>query len=137
VTGDRQVIGFVGLGAMGSRMAVRLAEAGHEVIVHNRTAAKSQALRQPGIRIAGTPAEVAAKADIVCGCLLDGAAIEQVYLGPDGLIDGCRSGQIFVEHGTFAPALARDLAGRFGAHGAAFPRSPAVQKEQRPEPSRS
>jgi 3-hydroxyisobutyrate dehydrogenase-like beta-hydroxyacid dehydrogenase len=123
---DRQIVGFAGLGAMGSRMAVRLAEAGHEVIVYNRMAAKSEALRRPGIRVARTPAELAAEAEVVCGCLLDGPAIEDVYLGSEGLLGGTRPGQVFVEHGTFAPSLATQLADRIAARGAKFLDAPVT-----------
>jgi 3-hydroxyisobutyrate dehydrogenase-like beta-hydroxyacid dehydrogenase len=107
-------------------MARRILESGHRLVVYNRTAARTEALRRAGARIAATPAEVAERADLVFGCLLDGAAVEQVYAGEDGLIGASRPGQVFVEHGTFAPALARDLAARLAERGAAFLDAPVT-----------
>jgi 3-hydroxyisobutyrate dehydrogenase-like beta-hydroxyacid dehydrogenase len=120
------VVGFVGLGALGGRMARRILDAGYDVVVHNRTPARAEALGRAGARVAGTPAEVAEAADIVCGCLLDGAAVEEVYLGERGLISAARRGQVFVEHGTFAPALAREVAERLAERGAAFLDAPVT-----------
>jgi 3-hydroxyisobutyrate dehydrogenase-like beta-hydroxyacid dehydrogenase len=108
------VVGFLGLGAMGGRMAARILDGGHDLIVYNRTPGRAQGL---GARVAATPAEVAQEADLVFGCLLDGPAVEEVY---GGLLAVVRPGQVFVEHATFAPALARDLAARLAARGAAL-----------------
>jgi 3-hydroxyisobutyrate dehydrogenase-like beta-hydroxyacid dehydrogenase len=121
-----RVIGFVGLGAMGSRMAARLLDAGHQVVVYNRTVERAAPLERLGAQVARTPAEVAQRSDVVLGCLLDGAAIEHLYNGAEGLVASSRPGQIFVEHGTFAPALARDLAGLVEQRGAAFLDAPVT-----------
>jgi 3-hydroxyisobutyrate dehydrogenase-like beta-hydroxyacid dehydrogenase len=120
------VVGFVGLGAMGSRMAAKLLEAGHPLVAYNRTAARSRLLSDLGAEIVATPAEVADRADIVAGCLLDGAAVEEVYAGPNGVMGSSRAGQVFVEHGTFAPQLARRLATRLAERGAAFLDAPVT-----------
>ena len=121
-----RTVGFVGLGAMGSRMAARLLAAGFELVVWNRTPERSDALRDLGAEVVSGPAEVAERAGVVCGCLLDGAAVEQVYGSAQGLIANSRGGQIYVEHGTFAPQLARDLAGRLEQRGATFLDAPVT-----------
>ncbi len=113
-------VGFIGLGVMGGAMARRLLAAGHEVVVHNRTVARAEALAAHGARVATSPAEVAAAADPVFACLLDGPAVEDVWLGPEGIVAAARPGQVLVEHGTFAPALAREVAAAAAARGAAF-----------------
>ena len=126
MTDRSTVVGFVGLGAMGSRMAARLLEAGYPLVVYNRSPERAAALEAASAEAVATPAQVAERAQIVCGCLLDGDAIEQVYGGPDGLISRSRRGQIYVEHGTFAPSLARDVAARLGARGATFLDAPVT-----------
>lgn len=126
MTDRSTVVGFVGLGAMGSRMAARLLEAGYPLVVYNRSPERAAALDAARSEAVATPAQVAERAEIVCGCLLDGDAIEQVYGGPDGLISRSRRGQVYVEHGTFAPDLARDVAARLGARGATFLDAPVT-----------
>lgn len=113
-------VGFVGLGAMGSRMAERLVDAGFDVVVHNRTRARETQLVRRGATPASSPHDVAASADIVVGCLLDDDAVRQVYLGEAGLAATARRGQIFIEHATFSPALAREIEATFAARGASL-----------------
>jgi 3-hydroxyisobutyrate dehydrogenase-like beta-hydroxyacid dehydrogenase len=69
---------------------------------------------------AGNLAEVAEQSTTVLSCLADDAAVRQVYLGPDGLIRAAQPGQVFLEHGTFAPALAREVAVAAHERGATF-----------------
>jgi 3-hydroxyisobutyrate dehydrogenase-like beta-hydroxyacid dehydrogenase len=123
---EQMRVGFVGLGAMGSRMAANLLGRGLPVTVYNRTAARTEELRDLGADVAATAAEVADRATIVCGCLLDGPAIEAVYLGADGLLSRARPGQVYVEHGTFAPELARRIAHGATAKGAEFLDAPVT-----------
>ena len=79
--GDKLALGFIGLGIMGTPMAGRLLDAGYEVAVWNRTAAKAEALAARGATAADTPAAVARAADIVMLCVTDTAAVEAVALG--------------------------------------------------------
>lgn len=127
------VVGFVGLGAMGSRMACRLLASGHRVIVYNRSPSRTEAFRDLEVEIAETPARVAERADIVCGCLLDGRAIEDVYTAKDGLLQASRSGQVFIEHATFDPSLAEEVAQRFDERGAFFFDAPVTGGPERAE----
>jgi 3-hydroxyisobutyrate dehydrogenase-like beta-hydroxyacid dehydrogenase len=106
---DARRVGFIGLGAMGGRMAARLLEAGFGLTVHNRTRTRETELITRGATSASSPAELAAATDVVVGCLLDDRAVEQVYRGDGGLVSAARPGQVFIEHATFSPALARDI----------------------------
>jgi 3-hydroxyisobutyrate dehydrogenase-like beta-hydroxyacid dehydrogenase len=117
---DTPRVGFVGLGAMGSRMASRLVDAGYAVVVHNRTRRREVEVVQRGATPASSRREVAARTDIVVGCLLDDDAIREVYLGEAGMAAAARPGQVFIEHATFSPALAREIAATLAARDAAF-----------------
>lgn len=73
-------VAVLGMGIMGSRMARRLLEAGHDVRVWNRTRAKATPLGEAGAFVAETPQEAAAGADVVLTILADGPATEEVML---------------------------------------------------------
>jgi 3-hydroxyisobutyrate dehydrogenase-like beta-hydroxyacid dehydrogenase len=112
-------LGFVGLGAMGSRLARRLLEAGYTVTGYNRTARKAQALVEAGLRLAPTPREVAATADVVFTMVTDDAALRAVIFGADGVLAGLRGGATLVEMSTVSPAIVREIAAAASARGAA------------------
>jgi 3-hydroxyisobutyrate dehydrogenase-like beta-hydroxyacid dehydrogenase len=111
-------LGFVGLGAMGGRMARRLLDAGYALCGYNRTAAKAADLVRAGMTLATSPREVAQRADVVFTMVTDDAALDMVTRAPEGLLAGWRPGGILVEMSTVSPAvierLAADLAARGG-----------------------
>lgn len=119
-------VGFVGVGAMGSRMVGRLLDHGHRVVAWARTPARLADLAERGLELADSPRAVAERTDVVLGCLLDDEAITRVYLGGDGLLAAARPGHLFVEHGTFSAALARRLAERAALAGASFVDAPVT-----------
>jgi 3-hydroxyisobutyrate dehydrogenase-like beta-hydroxyacid dehydrogenase len=119
-------VGFIGLGAMGRPMARRLLAAGAPLVVQTRTAAHAHETARAGAEVVATPAAVAARCDVVCSCLLDSHAVRQVYLGPAGLLSAARPGQVLLEHGTFDPALARELGAAARSVGAAFLDAPVT-----------
>src|SRR5260221_121882 len=83
-------IGFIGLGRMGTGMAMNLLKAGHDVAVYNRTREKAQALVAQGAHAATTVAE-ACRGDVVITMLADDAAVEGVALVSDGVIASLRA----------------------------------------------
>jgi 3-hydroxyisobutyrate dehydrogenase-like beta-hydroxyacid dehydrogenase len=111
-------IGFIGLGAMGSRIAVRLLDAGHPVHGTNRTKTKAQALIDRGLLWLDTPREVAAAADVVFSMVTDDAALDAIAYGPDGLLAGLRPGAVYVDMSTVSPDTSRRLAEPVRALGA-------------------
>jgi len=119
-------VGFVGLGVMGSAMATRLLHAGRPVVVWNRDRAKADRLVALGAYACDNPAEVARAAGRVFGCLLDTVAVEQVYAGPGGLLEGVHPGHVLVEHATFAPSAARALHGEVARRGGQFLDAPVT-----------
>jgi len=110
-------IGFVGLGAMGSRIAGRLLE-GNQVYGTNRTASKAGELTGRGMVWRGTPREVAAAAEVVFSMVTDDAALQAITGGPDGILAGLAPGKVYVDMSTVSPQASRDLAERVHALGA-------------------
>jgi len=117
-------IGVAGLGAMGSAIAGRLLESGHDVTVWNRTAAKTKPLADAGAKVAASPGAVAAASEAVITILTDGAAIDAVYNGPSGLLSGDVKGKLFIEMSTLPPGVATALAPKVRARGADFVECP-------------
>jgi len=104
-------IAMVGLGRMGGAMASRLLEAGHEVVVTNRTAQRVASLVARGARAAATPAEAAARADAVVAMVSDDDASRAVWLGPDGVLAGDpRPGTLAIECSTLSRDWVLELA---------------------------
>lgn len=110
-------IGFIGLGIMGSGMAMNVLRAGFPLTVWNRTPAKTTPLAAAGAAVASTPAELAAASDIVVICISDTADVEAVVLGPQGVIEGARPGSLVIDMSTISPAATRQIAGALAERG--------------------
>jgi len=93
----RERLGFIGLGAMGSRMAGRLLAAGYDLTVYNRRRERARPLEERGATVASTPAEAARDAEFVLVSVADDAAAEAVIAGTDGALSGVRPGGIIIE----------------------------------------
>jgi len=117
-------IGIVGIGNMGSNIGARLMEVGHTLTVWNRTTEKTRPLADAGAKVAKTPAELASAVDVVISLLIDAAAIEAVYHGPQGLLAGDAKGKLFIEMSTVTPEAQVALAGKVREKGAAFVECP-------------
>ena len=113
-------IGFVGLGAMGGRIAKRLLDAGHPVTGYNRTAAKAQWLVGAGLRLAPSPRAVAEAAEVTFTMVTDTSALRAITEGPDGILAGLGPGKVYVDMSTVSPRASRDLASRVRERGAAM-----------------
>lgn len=103
-------VAVLGLGAMGSRMAGRLLDHGHDVIVWNRRHAKTRTLLDRGARAAFSPADAAAGAEVVITMLSDPAALRAVTEGAGGVLAGIRRGSTLIEMSTVGPAAIERLA---------------------------
>ena len=102
-------ITLLGLGLMGSGMAGRLLEAGYALTIYNRTAEKARTLVERGAKLAGTPAEAAADAEVILSMLADDQVCRQVWLGKDGALSGAPSGSVLVECSTVTPEWIEEL----------------------------
>jgi 2-hydroxy-3-oxopropionate reductase len=103
-------IGYIGLGLMGASIARNLKKAGHTLIVHNRSRAIVDQFAQEGATPATSPREVAEQSEFVFTNLPDTPDVEQVVLGPDGIIEGARAGTIYIDNSTIKPESARRIA---------------------------
>ncbi len=112
------MLGFVGLGVMGSRIVKRLLDAGHTVTGYNRTKSKAQWLLDLGMRWGDTPRAVAGSADITFTMVTDTSALHAVTGGPDGIVAGLGPGKLYIDMSTISPAASRALAAQVVERGA-------------------
>ena len=121
-----QSVGFIGLGIMGTPMALNLVKAGFPVTVYNRTASKAEVLKQAGARVAPTPAEAAREADVIVTIVSDTTAMEEVVLGKDGILETIRSGAVLIDSSTISPTVSRKFACLLAGKGAAMLDAPVT-----------
>jgi 3-hydroxyisobutyrate dehydrogenase-like beta-hydroxyacid dehydrogenase len=84
-------VGFIGLGNMGSAIARNLIKAGHDLTVYNRTQSRAELFASLGARIAETPSEAAANAEVLITMLAHDAAVEAVIFAPGNAIQALSS----------------------------------------------
>jgi 3-hydroxyisobutyrate dehydrogenase len=99
-------VGFVGLGHMGAPMSRNILAAGHDLVVHDRRAEAAAALVAGGAAGAASPREAALGRDVVITMLPGPRQVQEVLLGPAGVLDGLRSGAIWMDMSTSVPAVA-------------------------------
>ncbi len=112
-------VGFIGLGIMGGPMAANLLKAGFELTVWNRTPERAAPLAEAGARVASGPAEVAAAAEVTITCVTASRDVEEVTLGPGGIIDGAAPGSIVIDCSTISPETAKRVHERLAERGIA------------------
>jgi 3-hydroxyisobutyrate dehydrogenase len=103
-------VAFIGLGAMGSRMALNLHAAGHSLRVFNRDREKTKPFADKGIEVCDSPAAAAKGAEFVCSIVSDDVATRAVMLGEKGVVDAAAAGTIILDSSTNTPAMAREVA---------------------------
>src|SRR3954468_16720171 len=116
IEGATMQIAFLGLGIMGHSMAKNLVKAGHDVTAWNRSAGKSV----DGAKIAATPREAAAQAEVIWICVSDTKAVEDVLFGNDGAFDAVQKGAIVVDSSTILPEASQKFVARLRERGADF-----------------
>ena len=124
MTETGMTIGVAGLGRMGSAVALRLHELGHELIVWNRSPEKAAPLLSAGAAQADSPAALAAGCRTLITMLTNAEAVDAVYHGASGLLAGDLAGKLVIEMSTVRPQTEIDLAGEVRARGAAFVECP-------------
>lgn len=109
---DIRAVGFIGLGNMGGPMAINLCKAGFKVNVFARNPARLEPVVQAGAVACATIKDVAAGSDVVLTCVTDGAAVESVVFGENGVAEGAKEGSILVDCSTIAPDQTVSMADR-------------------------
>ena len=103
-------VAFIGLGAMGSRMAMNLHAAGYSLRVFNRNTEKTKPFADKGIEVCASPAAAAKDAEFVCSIVSDDVATREVMLGSKGVVGAAAAGTIILDSSTNTPAMAREVA---------------------------
>jgi 3-hydroxyisobutyrate dehydrogenase len=103
-------LAFIGLGAMGARMAANLRSAGFSLRVYNRDRAKTKALADQGAQACDSPAAAARGAEFIVSMVADDVATRAVMLGADGVLAGAGADAVIVDSSTNTPAMAREVA---------------------------
>ena len=117
-------LGFVGLGIMGRPMLKNLLKAGHKVVAYGRTPAKVDACVADGAERAASNREVGARAEIVFTMLPDGPEVEEVVLGPNGILEGCKEGNLIIDMSSINPLVSQKIAAACAAKGVGFVDAP-------------
>ncbi len=123
-------IGFIGLGIMGSRMAVNLQKAGHSLVVYNRTRGKSADLLAGGAAWADSPAALAKQVAIVFTMLAHPEAVKEAAFGQDGFLPSLAPGGLWVDCSTVNPSFSIEMAATAQALGIRFLDAPVTGSKE-------
>ena len=118
------VIGWIGAGRMGVAMAGFILKAGYPLLVYSPTAASRQKLVALGAREALSVAQCATAADIIFSCITNDAALREVALGPQGVLDNAKPGVIFIDTSTVSAQISAQVAEQAQTRGIAYLRIP-------------
>ena len=129
-------IGFLGLGNMGTPMALRLLAAGYELSVWNRSEERTKPLIHEGAIAAATPAEAELGSNAVITMLLDNAAYEEVFFGVHRMIDVLSPGVLHILCGTINVALSERLTVEHAKRGIDFVGAPVFGRPSDAEEGR-
>src|SRR6202158_2090039 len=127
-------IGIAGTGRMGTALAQRLLEVGHEVRVWNRTAHNAQDALEAGAARTATLGALVNDPQVGSSFLSDNAAVERVYLGTNGLLTGSVEGRLFIDMSTVSPGTHGRIAPAMASRNAEFIECP-VSGSTAPPPS--
>jgi 3-hydroxyisobutyrate dehydrogenase-like beta-hydroxyacid dehydrogenase len=120
-------IGFIGTGSMGNPVAARLLAAGHPLTVHDLRRTATENLVEAGARLAASPADAGRSAEVVFLSLPSHHEVEQVCLGPDGLLAAMPVTSTLVDLTTVSISLVPRLAGAAAERGVAYLAAPVSQ----------
>ena len=110
-------VGFIGTGNIGAPMAASILGAGFPLAVHDIAKENAAPLLEQGATWATSPAELAERCEVICSCLAAPSEMEEVTLGPKGVLAGVRSGSVYIDHTTNSPELVRRVHGELAKRG--------------------
>ena len=114
---EKETIGYIGLGNMGMPMARNLVRAGYPVVVHDIEPSHVRTLVDEGASAAGSAAELASHASVIFSSLPTAKSVEEVVAGPDGILEGGRAGQVYIDTSTIPPPVCERLGALLGERG--------------------
>ena len=115
-----ETVGFIGLGIMGKPMAHNLLKAGYALVILNRHQSVTDELVAGGARVVEQPSEVAAQSQVVITMLPDSPQVEEVLVGPNGVLAGAKRGLVVLDMSTISSVVTQRLAQQLAAHGVAM-----------------
>lgn len=110
-------VGFIGLGTMGTHMAMNAMKGGHDLVVHDIRRDAAEPHLAAGAKWADSPRDVAQATEIVLTSLPGPPEVEAVALGEAGILAGASAGKVYIDLSTNSPTLMRRLHQVFGAKG--------------------
>ena len=113
-----ETVGFIGLGNMGGGMSANIQRAGYPMVVFDIREGMTRPLLEGGARLGSSPADVAQASDITFTSLPGPKEVEAVALGREGVLEGIRSGSIYVDLSSSRPTLIREMEPKFREKGA-------------------
>ena len=111
-------IGFIGLGIMGRPMAQNLLKAGYTVTVYNRSRVRPSVLAAAGAKVAASPRTSQPSSDVVITMVTDSPDVQQVILGPGGVVEAARKGLTVIDMCTISPTVTRSISAALAEAGA-------------------
>jgi 3-hydroxyisobutyrate dehydrogenase len=123
---QRPRVGVVGLGTIGGAMATNLARAGFPLVAWNRTPGRAGEVEALGATVTTSPAALAAAVDIIVVCVSDTPDVDEVLLGPAGVIRGAAPGTLVIDTSTIDPTATRAMAARLAEQGIDFIDAPVT-----------
>jgi 2-hydroxy-3-oxopropionate reductase len=115
---------------MGRPMARNLLKAGYSLVVHSRSQGPVEEIVKAGAKAAGSPKDVAAQCDVLITMLPNSPDVEQVALGPNGIVEGARPGLIFADMSTISPIVSQKVAKALAAKGVSMLDAPVSGGEK-------
>jgi 3-hydroxyisobutyrate dehydrogenase-like beta-hydroxyacid dehydrogenase len=115
---SKRQLGYIGLGLMGGGMATHLVKRGYPVTVFDLRPEAIEAVMEFGAERGESPKAVAASSEVVITSLPNPAIVEQVALGPDGIVEGIRPGAVYIDMSTIEPNTTRKVAAEIEKRGA-------------------
>jgi len=106
----KERIGFIGLGIMGKPMVANLMQAGYQLVIHDIQSKRLVEAGKAGAKIVESPRAVTQASEVIITMLPDSPDVESVVMESEGILEGVRSGQIYIDMSTISPAVSIRLA---------------------------